>query len=158
MPTTTLAKIRNVAIGGAAAALALPLTLVSTPAQAATLAGCTVTPLNPVRIGSTATGTPLLRFSTRVSCVKDRIVQIRDQRFEADPPPGVAGDDFLGQSVYLQSFPSTGGVVLSSVDVVTNTEAGAEEVYHRVSFRVVSINGVSAWTPFQNSGLVSVAI
>jgi hypothetical protein len=42
--------------------------------------------------------------------------------------------------------------------VVTNTEAGGEEVYHRTTFRVADINGVSGWTVFENSAYVVVPI
>ena len=41
---------------------------------------------------------------------------------------------------------------------MTNTEISNEEAYHRVSFRVATINGVSSWTAFENSLLRSVNI
>lgn len=152
--------VRRLAIGGAAAAaVGLPLIMASTPAQAATSrGGCTVTPLAPVRIGTTVGNVPIVRFSTRVTCAKDRIVQIRDQRFEADAPVGIAGDDPYGSVTYLRTFAAAGTTVLSTNDVVTNTEFGNEEAYHRVSFRVATINGVTAWTALENSPLLSVAI
>ncbi len=156
MSTPQLAKVRKLVIGGvAAAAIALPLTMVSTPAQAATLAGCTVTPLTPVVIGQVG-GQPNVRFSTRVTCAKDRIVQIRDQRLEADAPAGIAGDDSYGQTTYLRTFAAQATIVVSTNDVVTSTENSNEEVYHRTSFRVATINGVTAWTSFQNSPVRSV--
>lgn len=159
MSSTKLARIRRVAIGGtAAAAMAVPLAMVSAPAQAATMGGCTVVPLNPVRVGTTITGVPLVRFSTRVSCLKDRIVQIQDQRLESDAPAGVAGDDSYGLSTYLRTFAANGTVVVSTVDQVTNTEAGPEEVYHRTRFRVATINGVTGFTGFQNSGPLAVIV
>ena len=160
MTTTRLTKVRKLAIGGAAAAaVALPLALTAMPAQAATsLGGCTVAPLAPVRVGTNAAGLPLVRFSTRVSCVKDRIVQIRDQRLEADAPAGIAGDDSYGSSTSLRTFAVPATIILSTTDVVTNTEASNEDVYHRTSFRVSSINGVSGWTAFENSPGLSVAI
>ena len=160
MFTTKLAKVRTLVLGGAAAAaVVLPLTLVTAPAQAATFNGCTVTPLTPTRIGTNAAGVPIVRYSTVVSCVKDRIVQVRDQRYEADAPAGVAGDDFYGSTTYpVKTFAVAGTVILSSSDLVTNTEFGNEETYHRTSFRVASIDGASGWTAFQDSGLLSVAI
>ena len=84
-----LSNARKFAISGAAAvAVALPLAMVSAPAQAATtLNGCTVDPIRPVVVGQVG-GVPQVRFSTRVTCSKDRIVQIRDQRREADAPAG----------------------------------------------------------------------
>lgn len=158
---TRISKVRTLMVCGAAAAAALvPLTLVATPADAATSrGGCTVAPLAPVRVGTTAGGLPIVRYSTRVTCVKDRIVQVRDQRLEADAPGGIANDDNYGLTVYpLKTFAAAGTIVLSTRDVVTNTEAGNEETYHRVSFRVASINGVTAWTPFEFSPGLSVAI
>lgn len=157
--STKLSRFRQATIGGAAAAaLALPLTMMAVPAQAVTLNGCTVTPLAPVRVGTTATGVPIVRFSTRVTCVKDRIVAIQDQRLEADAPAGIAGDDNYGLSSYLRTFAANGTVVVSSLDVVTNTEAGLEEVYHRTRVRVASINVILGWTAWQNSALVSVNV
>jgi hypothetical protein len=157
--TTKVAKVRTLVLGGAAAAaVVFPLTLVA-PAQAATsLAGCTVAPLTPVRVGTTPGGLPVVRFSTRVTCVKDRIVEIRDQRYEADAPAGIAGDDSYGSTTYLRTFAAPATIVVSTSDVVTNTEAGNEEVYHRTSFRVATINGVTAWSAFEDSTLLSVAI
>ena len=155
------ARVRRLAIGGAAAAaVGLPLIMVATPAQAAPLAGCTVTPLTPVPIGRTPGGVPIVRFSTRVTCVKDRIVQIRDQRYEADAPAGIAGDDPYGSVVpqYLRTFAAPATIIVSTTDVVTNTELGNEEAYHRTSFRVATIDRVTGWTPFENSPLRSVAI
>jgi hypothetical protein len=98
-----------------------------------------------------------VRFSTVVSCSKDRIVQIRDQRYEFDAPAGVANDQFYGSETYLRTFAVTGTVTLSTTDLVTNTESSDEEAYHRVSFRVATINGVSAFTPFEDSPRLSVA-
>ncbi|HET9650137.1 MAG TPA: hypothetical protein VFP34_18170 [Microlunatus sp.] len=160
MSASTRGAIRKAIIGGAAAAaVALPLALVASPAQAATsLNGCTVTPLAPVRVGTTATGVPIVRYSTRVTCVKDRIIQIRDQRFEADAPAGVTGDDSYGSTTYLRTFAAGATITLSTNDLVTNTELGNEETYHRTSFRVATIAGASGWTAFENSALLSVAI
>ncbi len=157
MSRTKLTTARKLIIGGAAtAAIALPLTMIAIPAQAATLAGCTVTPLTPVVIGQIG-GQPNVRFSTRVTCAPDRIVQIRDQRREADAPAGIAGDDSYGQTNYLETFAAQATIIVSTTDVVTSTEPSDEEVYHRTSFRVATINGVSGWTSFQNSGVRSVA-
>ena len=41
----------------------------------------------------------------------------------------------------------------SALGTLPNTEAGNEEVYHRTSFRVSTINGVTGWTGYQNSGV-----
>ena len=158
MSTTKLAKVRTLVLGGvAAAAVVLPLTLVTAPAQAATTRnGCTVTPLVP--------GTPQIvggqvvsQYRTRVTCVANRIVQVVDQRREADAPAGIGGDDFYGSRVYLHTFAQAGTVTLSTTDTVDNTEGGNEETYHRASFRVASITGVVGPTAFENSPVRSVA-
>ncbi len=73
-------------------------------------------------------------------------------------PPGVAGDDFLGQTVHLRTFAVKGTVIVSARDLVPNTEPGWEEVYHRTAFRVATIGGVTPFTPYQNSPLRAVAI
>ena len=154
MSRTKLAKL---VVGGAAtAAIALPLSMMAAPAQAATLAGCTVTPLTPVVIGQVG-GQPNVRFATRVTCAPDRIVQIRDNRREKDAPAGVANDFNYGTTTYLETFASQGTIIVATTDVVTSTENSNEEAYHRTSFRVATINGVSAWTSFQNSAVLSVA-
>ena len=152
-----LSNARKFAISGAAAvAVALPLAMVSAPAQAATtLNGCTVAPLRPVVVGQVG-GVPQVRFSTRGTCAQDRIVQIRDQRREADSPAGIAGDDSYGSTTYLRTFDAQRTIVVSTLDLVTSTENSNEEVYHRTSFRVASINGVSGWTNFENSPQLSV--
>lgn len=149
-------KTRRIVIGGlAAAAVAVPLGLSPAPAHAATRAGCTVTPLTPsvVNVG----GTPRVLYRTQVSCAANRIVQVRDYRYESDAPGGLAGDDYLGNRVHLRTFSSAGNVTFSSLGALPNTESSNEEVYHRTSFRVATINGVSAWTSFQNSGIRSIA-
>ena len=79
-----LSNARKFAISGAAAvAVALPLAMVSAPAQAATtLNGCTVDPIRPAVVGQVG-GVPQVRFATRVTCVggPDR----------ADPGPTARG-------------------------------------------------------------------
>jgi len=152
-----LSKARKFAISGAAAvAVALPLAMVSAPAQAATTQnGCTVTPLRPKVVGLVG-GQPQVLFSTRVQCAKDRIIEIRDQRYEADAPAGVAGDQSYGNTRYLRTFDSKRTIVVATRDIATSTENSNEEVYHRTSFRVATINGVSGWTNFENSPVRSV--
>ena len=83
-------------------------------------------------------------------------MQIRDQRREADAPAGIAGDDSYGSTTYLETFESGATRVVFVNDVVTSTENSNEEVYHRTSFRVATIDGVSGWTNFENSPVLSV--
>ena len=157
--TSTVAKLRKIVIGGAAAAaVVLPVTMAA-PAEAATsLGGCTVAPIRPDRVGTTAAGLPIVRYSTRITCVKDRIVQVRDQRWEHDAPAGTANDEAYGSTTYLRTFASGATIVVSTRDVVTNTEPGNEEAYHQTSFRVASIGGVTGWTAFEASAVRSVSI
>jgi hypothetical protein len=150
MRTTVQAKARKVVVGSVAvAALSLPLALASASSAGAATdrEGCTVTPLAPQQVGSTN----FVRFPYRVTCDKDRIVQIRQQRWESDPPPGLRGDDFLGSTTNLRTFAVAGSTVVSSFRVLPDTEPGAEEIYHRVSFRVATIDGVTGWTRYENS-------
>lgn len=156
MSTTSARSTRRILVGGlAAAAIAAPLTLAAAPAQAATLNGCTVNPLTPSVV--TIAGVKRLQYRVQVSCAANRIVQIRDFRYESDAPAGLAGDDFLGSVTHLRTFAGAGSVTLVSYGVLFNTEAGNEEIYHRTSFRVATIGGVTGWTAFQNSATRSVA-
>ena len=157
MSRIKLANVRKLVVGGvASAAVALPLTMIAAPAQAATLAGCTVIPLAPVVVGVVG-GQPNVQYRTRVTCAPDRIVQIRDNRREADAPAGVGNDFNYGTTTYLQTFDSQQTIIVRVNDVVTSTENSNEEAYHRTSFRVTTIGGVTAWTAFQNSSVLSVA-
>jgi hypothetical protein len=160
MSTTKLAKVRTLVLSGAAAAaVVLPLTLVTAPAHASTtLNGCTVTPLQPGPLRTLPNGQVEAEYRTRVSCVANRIVQVVDQRWEADAPAGLAGDDFYGSRTYLHTFAQGGTIILSARDTVDNTEPGPEETYHRVSFRVASITGVAGPTAFENSPLRVVTV
>lgn len=157
MSTSTHGGARRAILGGlAAAAVALPLTLTSAPAEAATRNGCTVTPLTPF-VQVLPGGARRMAYPTRITCVSNRIVQVRDRHYEADAPAGLAGDDLLSTGSHLRTFAVAGTVTLTAFGPVRNTEAGNEEVYHRTSIRVASINGVSGWTAFQNSGVRIVA-
>lgn len=146
---------RRILVGSlAAAAIAAPLTLAAAPAQAATLNGCTVNPLTPSVV--TIAGVKRVQYRVQVSCSANRIVQIRDYRYESDDPAGLAGDDYLGNVVHLRTFAGAGSATLVSYGALPNTESSNEEVYHRTSFRVATIAGVTGWTSFQNSGIRSV--
>ena len=54
-----------------------------------------------------------------------------------------------GRTGYLKTFATSGFTVVWTRDTVTSTEPSNEEVYHRTSFRVATINGTSDWTRFQ---------
>ena len=155
MSTSSSSKGRRILVGGlAAAAIAAPLSLASAPAHAASLNGCTVNPLTPSVV--TVAGVKRVQYRVQVTCAANRIVQIRDYRYESDAPLGLAGDDYLGSVVHLRTFASAGSVTLSSLGGLPNTESSNEEVYHRTSFRVATIGGVTGWTGFQSSGIRSV--
>ena len=155
-------KIRKVfAAAAASTAVAVPLVLTTgVPAEATTsVSGCSVSPLKP-----TATRVLVLRngvfsydtritYNTRVTCAKDRIIRVYDQRWEQDAPAGISGDDFYGSADNTRTFAAAGTVTLSASRWLStmNSEAGAEELFHRVTFKVATINGVSAWTSYENS-------
>ncbi len=159
MSTTRTRKF--LAASAAVTAASLPIALATaTPAEATTSrGGCSVTPLRPSRSDVWVIKNGLLRlekrikYSTRVTCVKDRIVQIAGRQYEQDAPAGLAGDDFQGTYLKTLTFASAGSVTWSAYRnaIAVDTEPGSDEYYHRVHFKVASINGVSAWTLYENS-------
>lgn len=68
----------------------------------------------------------------------------------------VAGDDSHLQTTYVETFEVRATRIVGTIDVVTSTENSNEEAGHRTSLRVATINGVSGWTAFQNSSVLSV--
>lgn len=120
------------------------------PATAATSErGCTVDPLKP-RQNNWDRGKTAVDFRIYVNCDGNKTVQIRQLRFEEDHG---RHDDFLGASVFWESFGRHDNAVrIHSYDRVPNGP-GSEEVYQLVSFRVRSDNGHhwSDWTRWEKS-------
>ena len=150
----TLTKNTRRRVAGAIAAAALPVAAITGAgnAQAATLAGCTINPLNPIYSYTNAAGVKVLDFRIAVNCAAGRHAHITQQIYEADPWPNP--DDLI----VTRTFVASGVTVLHSRVALPNTEAGSEEMYQRVRFWVHGNNGVvSATTAWQNSAVLTIA-
>ena len=94
-------------------------------------------------------------FRIYVDCNGNKTVQIRQLRFEDDRG---RHDDFLGASVFWESFDRRDDAVrIHSYDRVPNGP-GSEEVYQLVSFRVRSGNSDhwSDWTRWEKSDVARI--
>lgn len=145
--------VRRIIAGGLAAA-ALPITAAATAttAHAHNIGGCTVQPLAPIHVGNTAAGLKIIDYRMTVNCAAGRFAHITQTRYEEDTWPNP--DDNLGTSTF-----SAGGVqVLHNRRTLPNTEAGNEEVYHRIRFHVHFAGGaVTANTGWHKSAVRSFA-
>jgi hypothetical protein len=135
------------------AALAMPLAVAGS-ASAATLAGCTITPLAPVLDHTNPSGQKVIRFQTQVSCNGGRSVEIQDDRLEQD----LASSDYYGTTVYNINFNSAGTVYRSVLMVLPDADGpldNIEEMYHSMRFQVTNAAGaVSPWTAWEDSPVV----
>jgi len=152
----SLKPIRQVAVGLLAVVVCAPITLTAQPAAAGTtLSGCLITPLKPYFDGINTSGVKLVRYKVEVICQGQRTAEIQQQRLESDPSPDA--DDFLGSSPISVAFPYAAIEKPSRVQALANTEAGYEEVYQRIRFRVHSFNNVtSPWTAWESSPILSI--
>ncbi|MBP1233063.1 hypothetical protein JOE40_002707 [Arthrobacter sp. PvP102] len=137
---TRFALISAVSLGliGGPVALAVP-------ADASTsLRGCTVDPLKP-----TDAGKNLAEFKIRIHCNGNKIVDVRQKRFERDRH---GRDDRLGSSEWrrLEFNRHDERMTLSKKDSVEK-DKGKDRVYQEVSFRVKSGNNWSDWTQWERS-------
>lgn len=144
----TLTKTARRIAAGALAAAALPVAAIAGAggAEAATRAGCTINPLTPIYAYTNAAGVKVIDYRISVNCAANRHAHITQRVYEADAWPNP--DDLIRtRSVVV------GGVTTVHTYVpLPNTEAGAEEMYQRVTFWVHANNGaMSAPTPGQNS-------
>lgn len=126
---TRFALISAVSLGliGGPVALAVP-------ADASTsLRGCTVDPLKP-----TDAGKNVAEFKIRIHCNGNKIVDVRQKRFEKDRH---GRDDRLGSSEWrrLEFNRHDERMTLSKKDTV-DKDKGKDRVYQEVSFRVKSGN------------------
>ena len=82
----TLTKNARRIAAGAIAAAALPVAAIAGAgsADAATRAGCTVTPLAPVFSHFTPAGVKVLDYRIRVNCQPGRHAHIQQRRYEQD--------------------------------------------------------------------------
>ncbi|CAN7549488.1 hypothetical protein [Arthrobacter sp. LjRoot14] len=137
---TRFALISAVSLGliGGPVALAVP-------ADASTsLRGCTVDPLKP-----TDAGKNVAEFKIRIHCNGNKIVDVRQKRFEKDRH---GRDDRLGSSEWrrLEFNRHDERMTLSKKDTV-DKDKGKDRVYQEVSFRVKSGNDWSDWTKWERS-------
>jgi hypothetical protein len=125
------------------------------PATASTSErGCTVDPLKPTKQNQRDRNIKV-DFRIHVNCKGNKIVQIRQQRFEDDRG---RNDDLLGKSRFRESFDRRDdSVTIHSYDYVTNGP-GSERVYQLVSFRVRNGNSGnwSNWTAWEMSDVARV--
>jgi hypothetical protein len=108
------------------------------------LRGCTVDPLKP-----TDAGKNLAEFKIRIHCNGNKIVDVRQKRFEKDRH---GRDDRLGSSEWrrLEFNRHDERMTVSKKDSVEK-DKGKDRVYQEVSFRVKSGNNWSDWTQWERS-------
>lgn len=154
MSTARKAVLNRLAVGTALlAAAAAPLAL-ALPAEAATTAnGCTVRPLKPTFAGFSG-GVKQIRYEVVFSCAAGRTIEVQQLAMEDDSTP----DQFINTRVHTRTFVSSTVATRSATWALPDTEAGNEEVYQKVRFRVSAGGGpVSAWTPFEFGPTLSIA-
>lgn len=153
--STVMSRLSNLrkpkrAAAVALLATALPFAAVASANATTASSGCSVTPLTPVYSYTDYAGIKVLRYDIRVTCSGGRWAQITQQTREED----TISDDTIGTFAKSQHFSSYGTVTLSTYQRLPDTEWGDEEMYQRVSFRVVSDNGVaSGYTGWEKSGV-----
>lgn len=148
--------LRHLAVGAAVAAATAASLTTAVPAEAVTTAhGCTVRPIRPV--GSTSpAGVKLVSYEVLYSCAGGRSIEVQQFFMEDDAPPDP--DDVTGNALTTHTFGQANARQRTVTLARPNTEAGLEEVYQKVRFRV-SIGGgaFSAWTAFEPSPVRSLA-
>jgi hypothetical protein len=145
------------------AAIVLPLGLVA-PAQAATIGGCTAVPLKPQFVGfDTPRPTKLVSYPVSVSCQFLRKIEVRERFYEIDAPTN--SYQTQGSTTLTWSFVTDGSRTLRGAnrllldtDLPGPSESGAEEIAHKISFRVWTNadTAVTAWTAWENSSQLSI--
>lgn len=138
------------AAGIALAATILPLASVASASSAEATTrrdGCAVTPLAPTRL---STAPVSVRYSVRITCLSAATVVVQQNRRELDAP---ASQD-LGTTTLTVVFATDGSRIVSVVRPLPNTEAGNEEIYQRVRFRVLP---TAVFTGWEGSPVVSMA-
>lgn len=149
--------LRRLGLGAAMIAVATAPLTVALPAEAATTAfGCTAAPLAPVFAGLNGAGVKQVRYNVLITCAANRSIEVQQTFMEDDAPPNP--DDFTGTVVNTTNFPGA-AITTTGVTVdVPDTEAGPEELYQKIRFRVTGAGGVqSAWTLFESSPNTTIA-
>jgi hypothetical protein len=149
--------VARVAVGAAATAVAL-LGLGS-PAHAVTSNGCTVNAITPYANGDIASdGDKLVNYEITVSCVAAGTVTLYDERWEDDPNQV---DDLIGTSTIVHVFSSAGATTKTVTAHLPNTDDGwdqKEEMYHRVRFTVTSGVVTSPLSLWDYSGIQQIQV
>ena len=149
---------RRLSIGAALLGVAAAPFALAIPAEAATTSqGCTVSPLTPVFAGWTA-GVKDVRYKVAIACLPGRTVLVQQTVVEDDVAPDV--DDPIVNTFNSISSGANGVVVIRGIkEPLPNTEAGAEEIYQKVRFRVTpNSTGVQGpWTTYESSGSLTIA-
>jgi hypothetical protein len=131
-------------------AAVVPIAAAASASATTSTSGCSVTPLTPVYAYTDYAGIKVLRYDIQVTCNGGRSAQITQQTREED----TFSDDTIGTFSKSYHFTNYGSVTLSTYQRLPDTEWGDEEMYQRVSFRVVSDNGVaSGYTSWEKSGV-----
>ncbi|WP_454699583.1 hypothetical protein [Arthrobacter humicola] len=144
---TRFALISAVSLGliGGPVALAVP-------ADAATsLRGCTVDPLKP-----TDAGKNVAEFKIRIHCNGNKVVDVRQKRFEKDRQ---GRDDKLGNTTEWKRLEFDRGdrrITLSKKADI-DKDRNKDRVYQEVSFRVKSGNNWSDWTKWERSEVARIS-
>jgi hypothetical protein len=150
--------VRRLSIGAALLGVTAAPFALAIPAEAATtLQGCSVNPLAPVYAGRNAAFVKQVRYNVVIVCAPGRSIEVQQTVMEDDVPPNP--DDFIVTRV--DSFTSgAGGLVgtRGTTEVLPDTEAGPEEIYQKVRFRVTpAATGVQGpWTTFDPSGTLTI--
>jgi hypothetical protein len=138
------------------AALAMPLAVAGSASAATNASGCTVNPLKPAYDHMNSSGQKVIKYETTVYCEPGRSIQIQDERLDQD---WTSPDDPYGTTPYTIRSNGAATQYKSVLKVLPDADARGddnEEMYHAVRFQVTSDNGVvSAWTPRENSPVVS---
>jgi hypothetical protein len=129
------------------AALAMPLAVAGS-ASAATLGGCTVTPLKPTLDHIDSKDKSWIKYETKVYCDAGRSIEIQDERLEYD---NLSANDYYGTAIYNLTFDSADTRYVSVVKVLPDADGvfdEVEEMFHATGFQVTPYDGpASGWTP-----------
>ena len=149
--------LRRLSIGAALLGVAAAPVALALPASAATQQGCTVTPLTPVFAGWSG-GVKQVRYDVAIACFGGRTIEVQQTVMEEDTAPDP--DDFVVTRINGFATGANGAVVIRGItEPLPNTEAGQEEVFQKVRFRVTpTATGVQGpWTVYEPGGTLTIA-
>lgn len=131
------------------------------PAQAATASSyaCSVTPVKPAFYGHNSSGVKQINYPIRVSCWKNRVLNIQQEQWEDDYSWTFPFDGNDRTGTYSVSNYHVGAGQTKTINVIRtlqNTEPGNEEVFHQVRFQEGADGLWSPWTGWKKSATTSV--